>query len=199
MSLIGLSLIQYYNTYLKNDYVQIGNIQVAKAPVTQLEWFIIMKNNPSYFKNNGLNFQGFKINPLNPVDSISYKDIQIFLDRINEIDNKYSYRLPTDEEWINFCGEIPENILDYAWCSENYNGKNHPIKQKLPNKYGLYDILGNVWEWNSTRDGSSVALRGGSFGDSLELCRSAVRFGYDPSGDEWLFGGFRLARMDRHE
>jgi formylglycine-generating enzyme required for sulfatase activity len=110
------------------------------------------------------------------------------------------YRLPTEAEWEFACrggttsryffGDDPAALGEYAWFADNSREKTHPVGQKKPNPYGLYDILGNVWEYCSNPYTSNYAekpppagskrkpkslLRGGSFKDPPEAFRSANR------------------------
>jgi formylglycine-generating enzyme required for sulfatase activity len=121
-----------HNVELTEDF------EMMDAPVTQSEWQEVMWDNPSYFKDN----------PNNPVEQVSWNDCQKFIKKLNEKNDGYVYRLPTEAEWeycSKSCDKIPLN--DQAWYYENSNNKTHPVKQKQPNKLGLYDMLGNVWEW----------------------------------------------------
>lgn len=106
-----------------------------------------------------------------------------------------------------------DNLDEVGWYAGNSDKKAHPVAGKKPNELGLYDLSGNVWEWCldwfdekfyreclekgvvenpvCTREGSDRVLRGGSWSDTAEGCRSAGRGGIDPDG---RYGdvGFRL-------
>ena len=128
------------------------------------------------------------------------------------------YRLPTEAEWEYACragttteysfGDDVSVLGDFAWFDDNSGSQTHPVGQKRPNGWGLYDMHGNVWEWCSdwhgdyaagaVRDpagpasGSIRVLRGGCWYDSAGFCRSAFRIRFYPS---YRFSnyGFRLA------
>jgi formylglycine-generating enzyme required for sulfatase activity len=103
------------------------------------------------------------------------------------------YRLPTEAEWEYACragstsqycfGDDAQQLADYAWFGGNSGEKTHPVGAKKPNAWGLYDMYGNVAEWCSGVAAASWVLRGGSFKEGAEGCRSASR--------RELFLGFR--------
>jgi formylglycine-generating enzyme required for sulfatase activity len=146
-----------------------------------------MGTNPSRFRNN----------PQNPVEQVSWNDAQAFCQKLSQITGK-TYRLPTEAEWEYACragtttcyyfGDDANQLGDYAWYDGNSQGTTHPVGQKKPNVWGLYDMSGNVWEWcednwydnyiEAPDDGSAQSrkcLRGGSWVDGPHTCRSAVR------------------------
>lgn len=170
--------------------------EMMDAPVTQKQWTKVMGINPSYFKN--------KLN--NPVESVSWNDVQSFISKLNGKDKKFIYELPTEEEWEYCCragsqgdyyfGNDEKLLKKYAWYNENSKESTHPVKKKLPNKFGLYDMHGNVWEWTSSvwSKGSSFRVfRGGGWGSVPQNLRSANRNNDDP-GSSNSNVGFRLAR-----
>ncbi len=181
---------------------------LGKYPITQKQWEKVMGSNPSHFKGDGL-----------PVDSVSWDDVQEFIKKLNKgADN---YRLPSEAEWEYACragttsrysfGDDESKLEDYAWYYGNSGSKPHPVGQKKPNPWGLYDMHGNVWEWvqdkhNDNYEGapfdgstweegnsSSYVVRGGSWFINAGYCRSANRYRLDPK-DRLGDVGFRLLR-----
>jgi formylglycine-generating enzyme required for sulfatase activity len=115
------------------------SFQIGKYVVTQAEWEAVMGNNPSRFKGPDL-----------PVENVTWSDAQEFLRKLNERNDGYIYRLPTEAEWEYAAraggNEWACNYLD-TWYEENSEGHTHPVGQKKPNAWGLYDMQGNVWQW----------------------------------------------------
>ncbi|WP_312859226.1 formylglycine-generating enzyme family protein [Pseudonocardia xinjiangensis] len=113
------------------------------------------------------------------------------------------YRLPTEAEWQYACkagtsGYRYGEIDDIAWYADNSGGRLHDVGGKAPNPWGLYDMLGNVWEWcwdlyDEEVYGSYRIFRGGGWAESARGCGATVRRRSHPSFaiDDL---GFRLAR-----
>ncbi|MDR2341524.1 MAG: formylglycine-generating enzyme family protein [Campylobacteraceae bacterium] len=189
------------------------NFYLAKFEVTQEQWIKIMGNNPSKFKNN-----------LKPVESVSWYDVQKFISKLNALENTTKYRLPTEAEWeyaaraasqsrYSFGDDINE-LVSYAWYynkSSKQPFQTHPVGQKKPNRWGLYDMHGNIWEWtadwydpeyytkspkkdpiNNLSSLKNIAIRGGGWINSAEYMRSAVRHYKAPISKEDDLG-FRVA------
>jgi formylglycine-generating enzyme required for sulfatase activity len=160
--------------------------EMQVTPITQKQWEYIMHTNPSYFQNA----------PYNPVETVSYNDVQEFLKKLNIKDKKYTYRLPTEQEW-EYCAS--SCIDGYGWSYENSEDCTQPVAKLNANKLGLHDMLGNVWEWTSSlydKSGSSRVVRGGSWSDGARSLRSAYRNGVS-LGIRYYFLGFRLVRTKR--
>jgi formylglycine-generating enzyme required for sulfatase activity len=169
------------------------NYELGKFEVTQGQWRAVMGNNPSDFTACGDNC---------PVENVSWDDIQIYLQKLNQKTGK-NYRLPTEAEWeyacyggkkTEYCGSNDINAV--AWYRDNSGKATHSVGQKQANGYGLYDMSGNVWEWNqdwydNTQKGR--VLRGGSWYGGEIMANSVVRDYYTPA---WRYNyfGFRLAR-----
>ena len=128
---------------------------ICKYEVTQSLWVEVMGRNPS--KSRGGNL---------PVECVSWEEFQWFLEKLNDLpevrESGLKYRLPTEVEWKYACRagssggfcklqngmEVTAGSLELvAWLAENSGGKAHPVGQKEPNAFGLYDMYGNVWEW----------------------------------------------------
>jgi len=116
---------------------------MGKFEVTQGQWQVVMGSNPSSFKNVGLEA---------PVEQVSWNDVHQFLARLNGMQSTWTFRLPTEAEWEYACradslGEPSEPLDTTAWYKGNSGETTHPVGQKQPNAFGLYDMLGNVSEW----------------------------------------------------
>lgn len=168
--------------------------------VTQEQYERVMGINPSNFKGHQ-----------NPVDMISWEDAMEFCRRLSQFPGEKSegrvYRLPTEAEWEYTCradtktkfsfGDSEDQLCDYGWYAKNSGRTTHPVKYKMPNAWGFYDMHGNVWEWCSDwydsypkgevvdpvgpSNGSYRVFRGGGWNDEAAFCGSANRFRYFPT------------------
>lgn len=200
-------------------------VQIQSSEVTQGEWTQLMASNPSRFAgskdcpNDHSVLNGIGLCPNHPVDSVSWLDVQLFLEKLNKRNDGFNYRLPTEAEWefaarsgsvtTFFFGDSPVSLGEFSWYEANSSAQTHPVRKKLANGFGLYDVYGNVWEWvldwhgpypdKSERDprgpqsGTSRVIRGGSFGNDAYGTRSANRGMSNPQNRSPGVG-FRLAR-----
>ena len=189
--------------------VTVAPFYIGKYPVTQAQWQAVMGNNPSDFKGADRpvecvswdDCQEFvkKLNA-NPSHSPLNQGGQRGVFRLpSEAEWEYACRAGTHTMYS--FGDDPARLGDYAWFDDNFNEQTHPVGQLEPNAFGLYDMHGNVWEWvadtyrdnynGAPTDGSAwgslgdedekeKVLRGGSWDNRTNLCRSACRDGGDP-------------------
>lgn len=119
---------------------------IGKYEVTQAQWEEVMGHNPSYFQNSKVS--GGSQN--HPVENITWKDAQAFIKKLNKLDREYVYRLPTEFEWEYAAAAGSQD--DISWSEAASMGvisdtTTSAIGSKKPNAFGLYDVIGNVWEW----------------------------------------------------
>jgi len=142
-----------------------GSFYMGKYELTQGQWKKVMGNNPSRFQlmsvvGDNASKMGAMLFDAYPVDSVDIADVEGFLKKLNEVDDKNKpldkpYRLPTEQEWVfaaqggrdNQYAFSQKQLGQYAWFAHNSGGSTHPVGLKKPNVYGLYDMLGNVFEW----------------------------------------------------
>ena len=195
---------------------------IGKYPVTQELWESVMGSNPSYFKG-----------VIRPVEQVSWFSVVEFCNKLSELEglepvytvnglnvtcnwNAKGYRLPTEAEWEyaaragqNFKYAGADSINEIAWYSDNSGSETHPVGQKYPNAFGLYDMSGNVWEWcwdtyqkysprpatdpRTTGLDSTRIIRGGSWGEVSTCLRTSRRTMYNPR-KSGRYLGFRVVR-----
>lgn len=167
---------------------------IGETQVTQALWAAVMGKNPSYFKGD------FK-----PVESITWDDCQMFIQKLDEITGK-NFRLPSEAEWefaarggnqsenYHFSGN--NHIEDVAWYEMNSSVSTHDVATKQPNELGLYDMSGNVSEWcydwygdylngvitdpSGNKNGSTRVCRGGNWDSESMICETTYRLAYAP-------------------
>lgn len=163
---------------------------IGETEVTQELWDKVMGtgNNPSTFTGENL-----------PVNNLVHSDCTNFISKLNE-KTGMTFRLPTANEW-NYAakGGCVSNSYTYsgsndwdavAWCSENSDNMPHPVKSKLPNEIGIYDMSGNVAEFIAG-EGNYRSFYGGSYLNSYSGCEI-----WDCEDNWWSYStihaGFRL-------
>jgi formylglycine-generating enzyme required for sulfatase activity len=141
-----------------------------------------------------------------PAINVSYEDANIYAQWLSKYTGKH-YRLPTEEEWEYAArggtttdywwgNEIGNNNANCNGCGSKWDGKKPaPVGSFKPNPYGLYDTVGNVWEWTSTCVNACATrvLRGGSWGYKPEYARVFIR-SWDITSLRNSNVGFRLVQ-----
>ena len=204
-----------------NPYIHLDKVIITTPfylgiyEVTQEQWQQIMGHNPS-------EYQGAK----NPVESVTWDECQNFISKLNE-KLPGQFRLPTSAEWEYACragsrgdycyGDGKDRLGMYAWYVNISDNKTHPVGQKQPNAWGLYDMHGNVSEVCQDRDvfyssnGKSVTnpvnltagstdvvwgpghvARGGSIAETADRCLAA-RISIHHDEHRMPFEGLRIA------
>ena len=174
--------------------------------VTQEQYEAVTGTNPSKFKE-----------ATRPVEQVSWNDAVAFCRKASAKTGK-RFRLPTEAEWEYACragtdtcfsfGDDDRALGEHAWFSDNSGKSTHPVGQKKPNAWGIYDMHGEVWQWCSDwyadsytgaaskdpqgpKSGKNHVCRGGSWLGSPSMCRSAFRTSTAP-GNRIAYFGFRV-------
>ena len=192
--------------------VLVSSFYLAKYPVTQALWKAVMGDdqNPSYFRGDK-----------RPVEIVSWDQAQSFIEKINHLTGRKTYRLPSEAEW-EYAARGGNYSKGYKYAGSNkmdevgwYAGNGHletkAVGQKAPNELGVYDLSGNVWEWiqdqwidnyagyqlggnplEGHKQEADRVMRGGNWVSSSQYCRVSSR-GYSAPTLRGNFVGFRLA------
>jgi formylglycine-generating enzyme required for sulfatase activity len=194
--------------FLPREAIIDAGFWIFETPCTQALWEAVMGpgTNPSHFIENGAS---------RPVEQVSWKDCQGFLTRLNERLKGLTLGLPSEAQWEYACRagtrtpRYQENLDEIAWFKKNSEGETHTVGGKAPNAWGLYDMLGNVWEWCSdaarwpdeqpggpeAADASAPRIiRGGSWSPFPRHARAAYRNGDAPTS-RYNNLGFRCAEF----
>jgi formylglycine-generating enzyme required for sulfatase activity len=210
--------------------VHISSFYMDKYLVTQTEYEKVMGSNPSRWPGQ-----------TNPVEQIRWSDAVRYCNSRSRLEglqpcydlenwscdfSQNGYRLPTEAEWEYACragtktsyffGEDASKLPNFAWFEKNSGQRPRPIGRKLPNPFGLFDMVGNVWQWcndfyqvdyyeksprkdpKGPASGDNKVVRGGSWAAEGEQCRSSFRYYENPSYTDVCFGydiyGFRCVR-----
>lgn len=207
--------------------ITVPDCYLAETPVTQALWRAVMGKDPEHLR--------FKGQDNNPVERVSWLDIvegnkdtsePAFLNQLNDSNQlQYEdYRLPSEAMWqfaaqggnqtngYKYAGS--NHLKEVGWYHRNSHGETKPVKLKMPNELGFYDMSGNVWEWcqdkwikdikklprtglpNQKGDNEKEdirVVRGGSWNDFDVNYRLSFRNG-DYSDNRLNIIGFRLSR-----
>lgn len=206
-----------YDREIRHKVTITRDFYVQTTEVTQAQWEQVMGTRPWSGKKNvreGANY---------PAVYVSWKDCNEFVKKLNRMEHRNAYRLPTEAQWeyacragsdTRFCFGNDETLLPkWAWFKKNCKERNEPFPHETatlrPNTYGIYDMHGNVWEWCSDwygvpeakpaidplgpSSGMGHVLKGGGFYFAARDCRSANRFFNLPGFRDFVLG-FRIIR-----
>jgi len=213
-----------YGDETQHKVVLTKGFYMQTTEITQGQWKAVMGANPSDFKNCGNDC---------PVENVSWNDVQLFIKKLNQKERIAkcqlpTYRLPTEAQWEYACRTGMQTPFAFGKClstdQANYDGnypmpdcskgeyreKTIPVASLKANKWGLYDMYGNVWEWCQDwkgdypsglitdplgpSSGSIRALRGCSWYNYAGDCRSAYRH-YGRPDNRYYGVGARLIRL----
>ena len=187
--------------------VAISSFKIGQTEVTQALWNAVMGGKcPAQFKN-----------PNQPVESVTWNDVQTFIMALNKITGK-TFRLPTEAEWEyaarggnlskRFIYPGSDDALKVSWSAHNCKGGPKAVGLLQPNELGIYDMGGNVAEWCAdwfgfytdepvtnpvgASIGRNKILRGHHWEDGMQYCRPDYRYSKSPTYKSY-YVGFRLA------
>lgn len=191
--------------------VCVEDFEIGKFEVTQAMWQAVMGSNPRHYKGDN-----------RPVEQVSWNDVQDFIGKLNE-KTGHQYRLPTEAEWeyaaragsttaYPWGDDIGRNKANCDGCGSRWDDREAaPVGSFAPNAWGLYDTVGNAWEWTCSRydraysgresrcapqdDPGRRVIRGGSWAHAPEGVRSAYRSKFSTGYRNPGFG-FRLSRTN---
>ncbi|MCP3920020.1 MAG: SUMF1/EgtB/PvdO family nonheme iron enzyme [bacterium] len=193
--------------------VELAEFHLATHPVTNEQYARFLKANPDASEPEVWGDSRYN-QPNQPVVGVSWDEANAYCDWAGLV-------LPTEAQWERACraettttywsGDDEADLDRVGWYGKNSGGRLHPVAEKPPNPFGLYDVHGNVWEWcldwyggyekqprpgdgaRHLEGGSHRVYRGGSFADGALLARSAYRY-YAPPGSRLDALGFRPAK-----
>jgi formylglycine-generating enzyme required for sulfatase activity len=192
--------------------VRVPDFYMGRYPVTNKEYSQYLRENkdaarPMYWRDPQFN------RPRQPVVGVSWEEARQYarwagLGLPSEAQWKYACRAGSRTQYHS--GDAREDLCKVGWYAGNSDGKPHPVGEKDPNAFGLYDMHGNVWEWveddhhmsyygapkggsawRDTPRGAYRVIRGGCWSFSDAHCRSAYRYRFEP-GERFNLLGFRL-------
>jgi formylglycine-generating enzyme required for sulfatase activity len=200
--------------------VALKNFDIAKYEVTQELYFVIMGKNPAKWKGPRNSVEMITWAEAREFCDKASQELR----RLKLLDGDSVIRLPSEAEWEYACragtttayshGDDEAELGKYCWYKPNAPGNDPPVGKKLPNPWGIYDIHGYVWEWcedsahedykDAPADGSAWTskdakeriIRGGSYADNADACRSAFRRAA-PAGAMSDTLGFRCVRAKK--
>jgi len=198
------------------DVTLTSGFWMLETEVTQALWVAVMgkERQSNWEEQHGLgdNYPAYRI----PWDEVQQFCVRLTasLREQGKLPRGWRLELPTEAQWEYACraggtgrfcfGDDERDLQRFAWYVDNAEGTNHPVATREPNRWGLHDLHGSVWEWTQSHydkplaggidprggaGGASRVRRGGSWIASSASCRSATRNGFTPRWSDYL--GFR--------
>ncbi len=187
--------------------VTLSDFEIGKYEVTNAQYkaFCDATGRPYPEEPNFARLRNYFLDyPHHPVVRVSWDDANAYCVWLSERTGDL-YRLPTEAEWEYVARNSP-----VGWDSYHSGGAPHEVGTSPPNELGIYDLMGNVWEWcadwygpypaepqtnpKGAPRGTHKVLRGCSWYFSTVPCRTTSRFRFDPTLNYWFNGGFRVVR-----
>jgi formylglycine-generating enzyme required for sulfatase activity len=194
--------------------VNVPDFYIGRYPVTNRQYGLFLKENPGVSEPKFWADRKFN-RPSQPVVGVAWDDVRRYAEWAG-------LRMPTEAEWEYACRagtttrfyncDEDSDLDRIGWYANNSKGQTHPVGEKEPNGFGLYDMHGNVWEWteddwhggykDAPSDGTAWVdsprgdgrvFRGGSWFYGARNCRSASRDVWEPVIRSYGVG-FRLSR-----
>ena len=194
--------------------VHVPEFYMGRYPVTNEEYGRFLEANPNMDEPGEWSNRKFN-QPRQPVVGVSWHDAKKFakwagLDLPSEAQWEYACRAGTTTEY--YTGDSESDLVRAGWYRKNSGSQSHPVGEKEPNRFGLYDMHGNVWEWcedqwhdnykgapvdgsawvDKQNEGVHRVIRSGAWGDGAGHCRTAYRYESGPSSRHGYYG-FRLS------
>ncbi len=208
---VSLELVWIPGGTMGAQPITLSGFWLGRYPITQAQWQAVMGDNPSYFRGEN-----------RPVEQVPWGRAQEFCQILSERTGQ-RFGLPSEAQWEYACragsttpypfGEDLWQLTEYAWFWDNSNGETHPVGEKRPNAWGLYDMLGNVaewcadtwrWDWEEgPTDGSPYqaehpplrVMRGGSWVHFYPFCSAIARsYNHINAASAGSNCGFRVMR-----
>lgn len=199
------------NEFPQHPVVITRRFIMKQTEVTQREWQDTMRAAPSRFQDCGVTCPVEMVNWFDAVRYANALSLAQGLEQCYVVNGEevawprgldcMGYRLPTEAEW-EYAARAGEDeatygpLEDIGWCANNSNGRTHPVGQKLPNAWGLYDVIGNIWEYTwdyyelydpmdqvdpiGPNEGVHRTVRGGYWDNLPDYCRLGGRLGSEP-------------------
>lgn len=195
-----LQLIEMFRAQGPQHEVKISTaFYLGKYEVTQEQWGAVMDGNPSRFRGSRA-----------PVENVGWEDCQTFLRKLNQkfVDSGCKFSLPSEAQWEYACragsttkwcyGDDERRLEMYAWFADNSGSCTHPVGQKEPNVWGLYDMHGNVSEWCADLYGKDYYRRASSVDPTGPRYARKVMPDRVLRGGSYLRGRYAVGSAYRH-